>query len=412
MPEFSYAYRPAPYLPERHYRLSQQGMAWTSGRRSGEVAYEDVERIEVFKTRFFGSSATYWSCVLHRRSGRRVNLSAANRVGFNRVEDQEALYIPFIQELEKRTAAKNPHLRIEMGRHWLHQLEAAGGQLVVWLARALRFVNLKRVSDFGGWVTRAIGPRLRGHRVAREQVALAFPDKPPAEIERILTGMWDNLGRMITEYSHLDRIWDFDLENPDKGRIVADEAVAAICRRLQAQGGPALMFGAHLGNWELSGLAGALLVPNVTFIYKTPSNTTVARELDRLRRSSGVTLLAADRSTPFKLRDALKRGHTVGMLVDEYSADGIEVTMFGRPFKISPLFARYVRMFDCPFHGFRTIRLPDGRFRLDLTDAIAPPRDAEGRVDVAGTMQAVVSTIEGWVRENPEQWFWLHRRWR
>jgi KDO2-lipid IV(A) lauroyltransferase len=100
------------------------------------------------------------------------------------------------------------------------------------------------------------------------------------------------------------------------------------------------------------------------------------------------------------------------MLIDEYSADGVDVTMFNRPFKINPLFARFVRMFDCPFYGFRTVRLPDGRFRLDITEAIEPPRDAAGKIDVAGTMQAVATTVEGWVREHPEQWLWLHRRWR
>ena len=58
------------------------------------------------------------------------------------------------------------------------------------------------------------------------------------------------------------------------------------------------------------------------------------------------------------------------------------------------------------------IRLPDDTFRGEITEAIAPARDADGKVDVQGTMQNVTSVIEGWVREYPEQWLWLHRRWR
>lgn len=412
MAELSYAYRPAAYLSERHYRLSPDGLAWTVAGRNGLVAYGDIEHIEVFKTRFLGSSATYWACVLRRRSGRKIKLSAANRVGFNAVEDQTSSYIPFAQALEARVAAANPQLRVEMGRHWLDKVEAAAGRLIVWLFRLLRLISLRRSANFAAWTMRKIGPRLRGHRVAREQVAIAFPEKPAAEVERILSGMWDNLGRMGAEYAHLDRIWDFDLDRPGRGRIVASEEVVATCRRLKAGRGPILMFGAHLGNWEVSALAGQILVPHVTFIYKAPRIASIARELNKLRGSSGATLLAADPSTAMKIKDALKRRHTVGMLVDEHYVDGVEVTMFDRPFKISPLFARFVRMFDCPFHGFRTVRLPDGRFRLDLTAAIEPPRDARGRVDIAGTMQAVASTIEGWVREHPEQWLWLHRRWR
>ena len=58
------------------------------------------------------------------------------------------------------------------------------------------------------------------------------------------------------------------------------------------------------------------------------------------------------------------------------------------------------------------IRLPGGRFRLDVTDALAAPRDGDGRIDVAATAQMTASVIEGWIREHPEQWLWLLRRWR
>ncbi|WP_438672413.1 LpxL/LpxP family acyltransferase, partial [Serratia marcescens] len=60
----------------------------------------------------------------------------------------------------------------------------------------------------------------------------------------------------------------------------------------------------------------------------------------------------------------------------------------------------------------RVIRLPGNRFRLEATEEIVLPRDAEGRIDVKGAMQAMTDVVEGWVREHPEQWLWLHRRWR
>jgi KDO2-lipid IV(A) lauroyltransferase len=60
----------------------------------------------------------------------------------------------------------------------------------------------------------------------------------------------------------------------------------------------------------------------------------------------------------------------------------------------------------------RIIRLPGHRFRAELTDAIEPLRAADGRIDIAGTMQVITTVVEGWVREYPDQWLWLHRRWR
>src|SRR4029079_5701125 len=82
------------------------------------------------------------------------------------------------------------------------------------------------------------------------------------------------------------------------------------------------------------------------------------------------------------------------------------------PTQANPLIARLARLYDCNNHGNRTIRQPGNRFSLNFTHAIPPVRDAEGKVDVQGTMQAITDVVEGWVREHPEQWLWLHRRWR
>ena len=114
------------------------------------------------------------------------------------------------------------------------------------------------------------------------------------------------------------------------------------------------------------------------------------------------------------------------MLVDQYYTNGVEVTFFGRKTRANPLLARMLRQIECPIHGVRIIRLPNNRFRGEISEAVPPVRDATGAIDVQGTgralvvnlfnvqgtMQAITSVVEGWVREHPEQWLWLHRRWR
>ncbi len=88
------------------------------------------------------------------------------------------------------------------------------------------------------------------------------------------------------------------------------------------------------------------------------------------------------------------------------------VTFFGQRTMANPLLARLAQHFNCPIHGTRIVRLPGHRFRAELTEEIVPVRDAAGKVDIPGTMQKVITVIEGWIREYPEQWLWLHRRWR
>src|SRR5436189_5097926 len=124
------------------------------------------------------------------------------------------------------------------------------------------------------------------------------------------------------------------------------------------------------------------------------------------------TLVPAGRDAPLKLAEALQNNQHVAMLVDQYLTNGVDLTFFGRKTKANPTLARLLRQVDCPVHGVRIIRLPNHRFRAELSEEVKPVRDASGQIDIAGTMQAVTSVIEGWVREYPDQWLWLHRRWR
>ena len=131
-----------------------------------------------------------------------------------------------------------------------------------------------------------------------------------------------------------------------------------------------------------------------------------------MRRVNMGTLIAAGRDAPYRLAEALQKGKHVGMLVDQYLTGGVEVTFFGRKTKANPMLARLRRHVDCPIHGARIIRLPGNRFRAEISEEVEPVRDAAGEIDIQGTMQAITSVVEGWIREYPDQWLWLHRRWR
>ena len=79
------------------------------------------------------------------------------------------------------------------------------------------------------------------------------------------------------------------------------------------------------------------------------------------------------------------------MLVDQYLGNGVDVTFFGRKTKANPTLARLVRQVECPIHGVRIIRLPNHRFRAELSEEVKPVRDASGQIDIQGTMQAVTT---------------------
>jgi Kdo2-lipid IVA lauroyltransferase/acyltransferase len=290
--------------------------------------------------------------------------------------------------------------------------EAAVGALTVGLLRTTRYFDADRTADAFARVAQLIGPRLREQRIGRANLTAAFPEKSPDEIEKILAGVWDNLGRMGAEFAHLDHIWDFEEEYPEDGRIELAPGTRALFHKLRLDGKPALIFASHLANWELPALAAVAHGLDTAILYRKPNIASADRIIQELRQVKMGTLIPAGRDAPLRLAEALKNGQHVAMLVDQYLTSGVEVTFFGRKTRANPMLARLLRQVECPVHGVRIIRLPGRRFRAELSEEVMPVRDDKGQIDVQGTTQAVTSVVEDWIREYPEQWLWLHRRWR
>src|SRR6185369_9040037 len=241
----------------------------------------------------------------------------------------------------------------------------------------------------------------------------AFPQKSADEIDCVLKGMWDNIGRVAAEYAFLDQVWDFDLGRPDRQNFVTVQPdVVERCRKLSRADGPALMFSAHLGNWEIPALAARALGRDIVLVFRQPKTGPFADELKNIRQHGVAGVIAAGADAPLKIRAALQRGVLVGMLVDQYDARGVDVDFFGRPSRVGGTLARMARLFECPVYGSRVIRRANGGYEFEMTDPLSLPRDAEGKIDVEASMQMVTSIIEGWIREHPDQWIWTHRHWR
>jgi Kdo2-lipid IVA lauroyltransferase/acyltransferase len=296
--------------------------------------------------------------------------------------------------------------------HLRDKSHIAIGYVAVFLMRVMRRANRKRTANTLAASMRTVGPWLREHRIARNNLTAAFPEKSAQEIEAILSGTWDNLGRVAAEFLHLDRITILDQEKPADVDVIYDSVAVERLRVIQATG-PRLIFGTHLGNWELPARFARYYDVDCTSLFRAPNIRPIADAIVALRAGCMGTLVPSGFDAPIRLARALERGGKAAMLVDQYDSRGIDIMFFGRVCKASPLLAQLARHLDCPIHGVRMVRLADrNKFWVEVTDPIEPVRDAEGKIDIAGTTQAVANVIEAWVREHPDQWLWQHRRWR
>ena len=289
---------------------------------------------------------------------------------------------------------------------------SAVGALTVGMLRTTRYFDPIKTADRFARIAQFIGPHLREQRIGRDNLTAAFPEKSPQQIETILEGVWDNLGRVGAEFAHLDKIWDYDEAHPERSRIELPPRTYELFHQLRLDGKPALIFASHLANWEMPALAAVAHKLDTAILYRRPNIAAADRIIQEMRQVKMGTLIPAGRDAPLRLAEALKNGQHVAMLVDQYLTGGVEVTFFGRKTRANPMLARLLRQVECPVHGVRIIRLPGNRFRAELSEEVKPVRDANGQIDVQGTTQAITSVVEGWIREYPEQWLWLHRRWR
>lgn len=271
---------------------------------------------------------------------------------------------------------------------------AAEAVLAYGLFFLFRLMPLDLASALGGWIGRTIGPRLAASRKARANLAAALPG---ADHEKIVVRMWDNLGRVLAEYPHLERI------AATRVSVEGEEFLL----RLRETGGPAVLVAGHLANWEIMGAAALVRYGiDVTLTYRAMNNPLTEKLLYRARTLGGrIRACRKSREGAQQMLKTMNGGGVLGILIDQKNNEGLPAPFFGRPAMTSPAFVQFGRKFGGPVLPVRAERLGGARFRI----TVYPPLTLSGSTEEAiGEAHAL---LEDWIRQDPGQWLWLHRRW-
>lgn len=305
-------------------------------------------------------------------------------------------------------------MRAQFARAAGRQLRMANYWLIAQAAKAaisiLRLLPMDAALNFADRTARRLGPLFGRHRVALDNLRKAFPEKSEAEIRAIALDMWGNMARLGAEYIYLDRLFDYDAARPNAGRIEARGT--DIYERLAAEKKAHIFFTAHLGNFELIPVGAEAYGLHTTALFRPPNNPYIAEYIFSTRSAAMGNLLASRQGAAIALARILEGGGNIGALVDQKFQYGLPTTFFGRPCETSPLLPKLARQFDCDVYPARSRRLPGNRFLLEIEEKLTLPRDAEGKVDVLATAQLMNDVVERWVREDPGQWMWFHKRWK
>lgn len=288
---------------------------------------------------------------------------------------------------------------------FVHRLEAWLLRCVLALFRALGPVG---ASNFAGGVARAIGPLLPVANVADANLRLALPELDAATRRRVIRGMFENLGRTTGELPHLAGLrqtasgpgWEIEGE--------------PIVRAVAAKGGPAIFVSAHFGNWEMLPPAAAHFGMHMASMYRAANNPLVDDMINRLRQAAigrETILFAKGTAGARGALQHLARGGYLALLMDQKMNDGIAVDFFGRPAMTAPALAALALRFRCPVIPGYVRRIGPARLRVTCEPPLPLPNTGDKQEDLALLTRAVNERFEHWIRETPECWFWVHRRW-
>ena len=286
-----------------------------------------------------------------------------------------------------------------------HKLEAAAVTLLAAcvspLPRALALALGRALGGIWGRLDR------RHRAIARDGLRQSFPDWDDARLERTARAVYGHFGCILVDILWLSR------HSGDRMHASVEWEGIEHFTAARATGRGILFFTGHLGNWEVLAVDHAHVRRAVAVIARPLDNPILDERLCAFRRRAGNSVIPKRHALAHVLR-TLRTGQDVAILIDQnvQEQDGIFVEFFGRPAATTTAAAALALKTNCILMPVRSRLLPDGRYRLAYEPPVTWQASADHRADIARLTQLLTQRIEAWVHEAPEQWLWIHRRWK
>ena len=280
--------------------------------------------------------------------------------------------------------------------------------VAVGLLSLLSFIPFPILTKVGAWLGGIYYP-VDGKRkkIGLDNLRLALgEDHSDQELKTILKSVYRNMGSALMEFAAIPRMSKEAIRK--RIRMVGREKLEAS----KQEGRGVVLLTAHIGNWELN----AQCVAAYGFpLYGIGREANVKRLHDyivRSRESHGNRVFVRDNAMR-KILKVLKKGEIVGILVDQRGSTsrGLMIDFFGHPAPTDPVLAKMILRSGAVVMTCFGVRNPDNHHTFTISDPIQINLTGDSDKDATEMTQAYLSAIEHYIKEHPDQWLWMHRRW-
>lgn len=268
----------------------------------------------------------------------------------------------------------------------------------------LSYCPLRFASWFGSKLFLFVGPFLKADKVARRNLARAFPEWDQAQIDATVRDVWDNLGRGAGEFSHVNKIDPRDPDSPIE--------IVGLDNMLNAhEQGSFVILSSHMANWETAGLVPAYYGFPMNVMYRHADNPWMDKYFRKMRGGLSNRLIPKGRAGLREILAGFKNKEPLGLLIDQKLNEGRPIPFFGRDAMTANAPIELALSRKVPILPVRLERFDGPRFRVTICPAMEDPNTGDRHEDSRIVLTRFHEMLESWIREKPGQWFWVHKRW-
>ena len=251
-------------------------------------------------------------------------------------------------------------------------------------------------SAFGGYLGKSFYHIMKKrNQIGRRNLEIAFPEKTPEEREQILKAMWQHWGRVYGELPHADKLYQ-------QAHITGLDYLKEQARKKEG----CLVCSAHLGNFEISASTNLFDDYCLNPVYRAANNPYIDKIVFQKRKG---VLIPKGTHGAKKMLDVLKAGKAIVILCDQKLREGIAVPFFGKKAMTPSAIASVSLKLNVPIIMAKCVRRTDGQFDIAVYP-LEKSKNPNKQEAVYETMLSINQEMENWIRQHPEQWLWIHRR--